>query len=126
MNAVAHDASPYEAASAALPLGSGDLMGVNANIAHSGGLLGSDGLPSRQVDMGVFAGARRFHTGGLVSGEVPIIARQGEAVPTWGSPVGDGAIRVRTSDIKRPFVRIDKGEKARIIRLNRPAGETGI
>ena len=30
------------AASAALPLGAGDLMGVNANIAHSGGLLGSE------------------------------------------------------------------------------------
>ena len=72
------------AASAALPLGSGDLMGVNANVAHSGGLLGADGLPSRQVDNGVFVGARRFHTGGLVSGEVPIIARQGEAVFTPG------------------------------------------
>ena len=72
------------AASAALPLGSGDLMGVNANIAHSGGLLGGDGLPSRQVSATLFAGARRFHTGGLVSGEVPIIARQGEAVFTPG------------------------------------------
>ena len=72
------------AASAALPLGSGDLMGVNANVVHSGGLLGTDGLPSRQVDGSVFAGARRFHTGGLVSGEVPIIARQGEAVFTPG------------------------------------------
>ncbi|MBX9871440.1 MAG: hypothetical protein K2X75_05520 [Burkholderiaceae bacterium] len=72
------------AASAALPLGSGDLMGVNANIAHSGGLLGADGLPSRQVSATLFSGARRFHTGGLVSGEVPIIARQGEAVFTPG------------------------------------------
>lgn len=72
------------AASAALPLGSGELMGVNANIAHSGGLLGGDSLPSRQVDGAVFTGARRFHTGGLVSGEVPIIARQGEAVFTPG------------------------------------------
>ncbi len=72
------------AASAALPLGFGDLMGVNANIAHSGGLLGADGLPSRYVDPALFAGARRFHTGGLVSGEVPIIARQGEAVFTPG------------------------------------------
>src|SRR3546814_12761470 len=72
------------AASAALPLGSGDLMGVNANIAHSGGLLGADGLPSRQVSATLFAGARRFHTGGLVSGEVPLIERPGEALFTPG------------------------------------------
>ncbi len=68
----------------AFPLGSGDLLGVNANVAHSGGLLGADALPARQVGAAHFAQARRFHTGGLVSGEVPIIARQGEAVFTPG------------------------------------------
>jgi lambda family phage tail tape measure protein len=72
------------AATQAFPLGSGDLVGVNANVAHTGGLLGADSLPGRQVSTAYFAQARRFHTGGLVAGEVPIIAREGEAVFTPG------------------------------------------
>ena len=72
------------AATSDFPLGSGDLVGVNANVAHTGGLLGGDSLPSRQVSADHFAQARRFHTGGLVTGEVPIIAREGEAVFTPG------------------------------------------
>jgi lambda family phage tail tape measure protein len=72
------------ASTPAFPLGSGDLVGVNANVAHTGGLLGGDLLPGRQVSAAHFAQARRFHTGGLVAGEVPIIAREGEAVFTPG------------------------------------------
>ena len=72
------------AATQAFPLGSGDLVGVNANVAHTGGLLGADSLPGRQISAARFAQARRFHTGGLVAGEVPIIAREGEAVFTPG------------------------------------------
>jgi hypothetical protein len=59
-------------------------MGTMANVAHSGGVIGSDALMSRSVHPGVFAGAQRFHTGGIVSGEVPIIAQEGEAVFTRG------------------------------------------
>ncbi|AWK87653.1 hypothetical protein [Azospirillum thermophilum] len=51
-------------------------------IYHTGGLVGQGGMPSRSVPSSLFAGAPRFHTGGLVSGEVPIIARKGEAVFT--------------------------------------------
>ena len=116
------------AASAALPLGSGDLMGVNANIAHSGGLLGADGLPSRQVDKGVFAGARRFHTGGLVSGEVPIIARQGEAVFTpgqlralGGAVVGRPQVNVEINVINRA-----SGVETRIEQQQQPNGSTRL
>jgi lambda family phage tail tape measure protein len=116
------------AASAALPLGSGDLMGVNANVAHSGGLLGTDGLPSRQVDGGVFKGARRFHTGGLVSGEVPIIARQGEAVFTpgqlralGGAVAGRPSVNVEVNVINRA-----SGVETRVEQQQRPDGSTRL
>lgn len=48
---------------------------------HSGGVVGSGG-GKRSVNPGVFAGAPRFHSGGLVGGEVPIIAKKGEMVLT--------------------------------------------
>jgi hypothetical protein len=51
-------------------------------FAHSGGVVGSSGLGSRRVDPAVFSGAPRFHNGGLVGGEVPIIAKKGERVLT--------------------------------------------
>jgi lambda family phage tail tape measure protein len=70
--------------SATFPAGSSDLMGTLANVAHSGGVIGADALLSRSVPPGVFVGAPRFHTGGIVSGEVPIIAQEGEAVFTRG------------------------------------------
>jgi len=116
------------AASTALPLGSGDLMGVNANVAHSGGLLGIDGLPSRHVDGAVFAGAHRFHTGGLVSGEVPIIARQGEAVFTpgqlralGGAVAGKPQVNVEVNVINRA-----SGVETRIEQQQQPDGSTRL
>jgi TP901 family phage tail tape measure protein len=48
---------------------------------HSGGVVGSGG-GSRRVNPGVFAGAPRFHSGGLVGDEVPIIAKKKEMVLT--------------------------------------------
>lgn len=66
------------------PLG-GILSGVASFFSaffHTGGIVGETGRPGRMVSAGLFAGAPRFHTGGLVAGEVPIIARKGEAVFT--------------------------------------------
>jgi lambda family phage tail tape measure protein len=68
----------------ALPAGSSDLMGTMANVAHSGGVIGADSLMTRSVNSNLFTGAPRFHTGGIVRGEVPIIAQEGEAVFTRG------------------------------------------
>ena len=116
------------AASTALPLGSGDLMGVNANIAHSGGLLGADGLPSRQVGSAVFAGARRFHTGGLVSGEVPIIARQGEAVFTPGQlrALG-GAVGTKPQvNVEVNVINRASGVETRVEQQQQPDGSTRL
>ncbi|MBF0187072.1 MAG: tape measure protein [Magnetococcales bacterium] len=57
-------------------------------VAHEGGVVGRDALPSRTVAStdatAIFSQAPRFHGGGLVPGEVPIIAQQGEAVLTPG------------------------------------------
>ncbi len=116
------------AASAALPLGSGDLMGVDANIAHSGGLLGSDGLPSRQVSATLFAGARRFHTGGLVSGEVPIIARQGEAVFTPGQlrALGGAVATKPQVHVEVNVINRASGVETRVEQQQQPDGSTRL
>jgi len=52
-----------------------------ANVAHEGGLVGAM-TSGRYVDPAVFYDAQRYHQGGLVDGEVPIIARRGEEVLT--------------------------------------------
>lgn len=63
----------------------GGMMGYfGIPMAHTGGVIGADSLSSRGVDMSVFAGAQRFHGGGLVGGEIPIIAQRGETVFTPG------------------------------------------
>ncbi len=108
--------------------GSSGTTGVSSTVAHSGGLLGSDGLPSRQVDGSVFAGARRFHTGGLVSGEVPIIARQGEAVFTpgqlralGGAVAGRPQVNVEVNVINRA-----SGVETRVEQQQQPDGSTRL
>ncbi|HRK98483.1 MAG TPA: tape measure protein [Alphaproteobacteria bacterium] len=58
--------------------------GASSATAHTGGVIGADTLRMRSVSPSVFANAPRFHTGGIVGNEVPIIAKQGEAVFTPG------------------------------------------
>lgn len=55
-----------------------------AAIHHTGGIVGGDAMPTRSVHSSLFAGAPRFHTGGIAGDEVPIIARRGEGVFTQG------------------------------------------
>ena len=52
--------------------------------AHGGGVIGRDALPTRNVPAAAFDAAPRYHRGGLVAGEVPILARAGEGVFTSG------------------------------------------
>ncbi|BAI75201.1 hypothetical protein AZL_b05380 (plasmid) [Azospirillum sp. B510] len=66
-------------------LAGGILSGISSVISwifHSGGVIGETSRPGRTLSAGLFTGAPRFHSGGLVAGEVPIIARKGEAVFT--------------------------------------------
>ena len=108
----------------ALPAGATDLMSGPVMVAHSGGLVGAETLSSRSAPLGLFAGAPRFHGGGLVAGEVPIIARQGEAVFTpgqlraLGGAVGSKSeVRVEVNVINRA-----SGVEARVERQQQPDG----
>lgn len=69
----------------------GAMIGFGAG--HTGGTVGSSrvgsGNQTRQVNPAVFAGAMRYHVGGLIGlrpGEVPVIAKQGEEMLTRDDP----------------------------------------
>ncbi len=69
-------------------------LAIGIPTAHSGGEIGQNSAGSggnlrRWVNPAVFAGASRFHSGGVVGlrpGEVPIIAKQGEEMLTRDDP----------------------------------------
>jgi len=70
-------------------------------ILHSGGVAGRDGYGhSRAVSPSVFAGARRYHKGGiagLVPGEVPAILQKGEVVLPRGAKTAAGGVSAPVS-----------------------------
>lgn len=72
----------------------------NFAIAHTGGLIGLDRLQTRTTSASVFAGAPKYHSGGLVAGERPIIARVGEGVFTPRQM--DNADRLLGAALSRP------------------------
>jgi lambda family phage tail tape measure protein len=72
----------------------------NFAIAHSGGLIGIDSLESRSYSASVFTGAPKYHSGGLVAGEQPIIAKVGEGVFTPRQM--DNADRLLGAALSRP------------------------
>lgn len=51
-------------------------------MAHTGGIIGADNLATKSASSLAFASAPRFHSGGIVGDEVPIIAKRGEGVFT--------------------------------------------
>lgn len=70
----------------------GGVMGYfGIPTAHTGGVIGTDTLSTKAVSPSVFENAPRFHTGGLVGGEIPIIAKKGETVFTPGQMKALGA-----------------------------------
>lgn len=79
--------------------GGGGLLGglLIPGILHEGGVAGRDGYGhGRAVSPSAFAGARRYHRGGIAGlqpGEVPAILQRGEVVLPKGGMVagGDGA-----------------------------------
>jgi hypothetical protein len=70
--------------------GGGFLAGLLGKLFHSGGVVGrSGGSGSRMVNPGVFAGAQRFHSGGVLGlgpNEVPIIGLKDEEMLTRDDP----------------------------------------
>ena len=93
-------------------------------VAHTGGLIGTTPLPHRAVDPAVFASAPRFHGGGLVAGEVPIIAKRGEVVgwpqqmrEAFGSDVVVQVVDQRSNGA-RPEVSSERGSDGkRLVRV---------
>ncbi len=67
-----------------MPLLTGISSYLGFAMAHSGGVVGADNLASKSVNPAVFIGAPKFHSGGLVGDEVPIIAKRGETIFTKG------------------------------------------
>ncbi|CAA7618968.1 Phage-related minor tail protein [Magnetospirillum sp. LM-5] len=72
----------------------------NFAIAHTGGLIGLDRLDTRAFSPSVFANAPKFHGGGLVAGERPIVARVGEGVFTPRQM--DNADRILNTALSQP------------------------
>lgn len=73
------------------PLMSGLSSYFGFATAHSGGVIGTDSLSSKEANPLVFANAPKYHTGGLVGDEIPIIAKRGETVFTKGQMDALGA-----------------------------------
>lgn len=91
-----------------VPGGMGGFKGVagkmGVGVAHTGGIIGKTNLRKMRVDPRVFAGAKRFHEGGMIgsnlkANEVPIIARKGEGVftPEQMQALGKGGSRNNVS-----------------------------
>jgi hypothetical protein len=68
----------------------GFMAAVTGGVFHGGGMVGS-ASSSRAVSPLAFAGAHRYHTGGLVGDEVPAILQRGEGVFTAGQMKALGA-----------------------------------
>lgn len=75
--------------------------------AHSGGIVGREAMRERSLPAAVFAGAPRYHSGGVIGAdERPIIARRGEGVFTREqmralSPAGGGPQSVRVEIVNQ-------------------------
>ncbi|RMD93360.1 MAG: hypothetical protein D6811_05140 [Alphaproteobacteria bacterium] len=71
--------------------------GTSAAVHHAGGIVGA-ATASREVPAWVFAGAPRYHGGGIAglrSDEVPAILQRGEVVLPRGAPVGRQEVDIR-------------------------------
>ncbi|RWC04212.1 MAG: hypothetical protein EOQ56_04305 [Mesorhizobium sp.] len=92
--------------------GGGGLLGgaIIPGILHKGGVAGSDGYGhGRSVSPGTFAGAKRYHQGGvagLMPGEVPAILQRGEVVlPKGNGGGGRSEITIRVIGEEGPMFR---------------------
>lgn len=90
------------------------------SMAHGGGIIGADKLAAKSASPLVFANAPRFHSGGIVGDEVPIIAKRGEGVFTREQmkALGDNGTNVNisvnvvnnaASDVKTSVSKSDQG-----------------
>ena len=110
--------------------GFGSLIGVG----HTGGLVGGSrvgsGNGSRRVSPAMFAGATRYHQGGVIGlkpGEVPIIAQQGEEMLTRDDPrhMLNGGGQQATQAVQRAMTIINTFDPVEALEraVSSPAGE---
>jgi hypothetical protein len=97
--------------------GKGGLFGgaIIPGILHSGGVAGTHGYNhGRTVSPSVFAGAKRYHTGGVAGlqpGEIPAILQRGEVV----LPRGAGMVnKARSTETINVVLQDDSGRMAQI------------
>ena len=83
--------------------GAGDAGGADAfrrlqaGVGHTGGTVGAAGGVSRSVPAAIFAGAARYHAGGVAGlrpDEVPIIAQAGETILPRGAQIAAPSIDI--------------------------------
>jgi len=83
--------------------GAGDAGGADAfrrlqaGVGHAGGTVGAAGGVSRSVPAAIFAGAARYHAGGVAGlrpDEVPIIAQAGETIIPRGAQIAAPSIDI--------------------------------
>lgn len=108
----------------------------SATVAHTGGIIGSDSLPTRSFDS-----LPRYHTGGIAGNEVPAILERGEGVFTKEqmnnlAPVnggGGGAInfapvynidaRADRAQVQQDMQRISQQSQAQLVDKLQRAGK---
>jgi len=106
--------------------------GMGANVKHSGGMVGSG--PRRNVPALLFAGAPRFHSGGMVglkSDEVPAILQTGEEVLSRNDPrnaANGGQTGVRIVNAVDPnlvgdYMQSSSGERTIVNLIQRNRGQ---
>jgi hypothetical protein len=121
--------------------------GFFGGVAHQGGTVGA-GMPRRNVNPAVFAGAQRYHRGGVAglrAGEVPIIAQRGEVIlpksmkaggsggnapVSYSTSLGDvnidmsksGAVAADNDSAKQFGANVQRLVQAEMIRESRPGG----
>ena len=70
---------------------------LQAGVGHQGGTVGAAGGVSRSVPAAIFAGAARYHAGGVAGlrpDEVPIIAQAGETILPRGAQVAAPSVDI--------------------------------
>lgn len=117
--------------------GAGDAFGASVGVSHTGGIAGSGGTV-RRVSPSLFAGAPRYHAGGVAGlkpGEVPAILQKGEEVLTQNDPRhaangggqsggggGTRVINVIDPNMVADYMASSEGEKVFLNVIQRNAG----
>jgi hypothetical protein len=104
---------------------------IKAAIAHTGGIVGNDNLPTRILPASVFLDAPRYHSGGMAGGlrgdEVPAVLQRGEMVLTQAQQLAVGtALKGRAVVINQTIKTDDPGAFNRSSAQVARAGARGI